>query len=177
MANNTFKTAILLFAVCLLTACASRTERIERRTATVDNSKGTRNSTVSVQTGDPKKLVSPLLLLNNEDFKASIEKSITRSKIFKGVIQGTTGDYLLEVRVISGEQPLAGITFPTNLEVIWILTRVKDRKVILSKIIFSEGDAGLGDSLIGGTRSLLALDRAVRENISLGLSAIAESDL
>jgi hypothetical protein len=117
-------------------------------------------------------------LITNEDFKASIESAITGSKIFRGVISGAEGgDYLLTVSITRISVPIMGFTATVDIEAVWVLTRVKDKKQVLKKAILSTGTATFSDAMAGVTRGRLAVEHAARENIRLGLEAVAAKDL
>lgn len=107
------------------------------------------------------------------DFKAAIEEAVRNSKLFTSIIQGSGGDYELNVRVTSLSKPLFGTTFTVQMEAAWSLTRVADRNVMLRKAVQSSGTATMGDAFAGVTRLRLAVEAAARDNISQGLTAIA----
>ena len=109
----------------------------------------------------------------NADLKAAIEESISRSSLFKSVVQGKNGDYDLVVTVTQLDKPLFGASFTVTVEAGWSLVRASDKSVVMRKAIKTSHTAAMGDSLVGTTRLRLAVEGAVRKNISEGLQAIS----
>jgi len=112
--------------------------------------------------------------VSNADLKAALESSISTSGLFKSVVQGTNGDYELTVSVTQLEKPLFGGAFTVTLETGWSLVKVSDKSVALRKAVRSSHTATMSDSFVGVTRLRLAVEGAVRNNISQGLQAISE---
>lgn len=115
--------------------------------------------------------------VSNADLKAAIESSITKSSLFRNVVQGRNGDYELTVTVAQLTKPLFGASFTVTMEAGWSLVRTSDRSVVMRKAIKSSHTAAMGDSLVGVTRLRLAVEGAVRKNIEEGLKAISEQSI
>lgn len=113
----------------------------------------------------------------NADLKAALESSIAKTGLFKSVVQGAGGDYELTVTVTQLTKPLFGGAFTVTLETGWSLVKTSDKAVAMRKAIKSAYTAALSDSLIGVTRLRLAVEGAVRDNISQGLQAVSELPL
>lgn len=111
--------------------------------------------------------------VSNADLKAAIESSITQSSLFKSVVQGKAGDYELTVTVTQLTKPMFGASLTVSMETGWALVKTSDKSIVMRKAIRSAHTAGLGDSLVAVTRLRLALEGAVRSNISQGMEAIA----
>lgn len=111
------------------------------------------------------------------DLKAAIEDAVVQSKLFKTIVQGSDGDYELSVRVTSLTKPIFGGTFTVDMETAWSLTRVSDHSAVMRKSVKSSGTATMSDAFAGVTRLRLAVEAATRNNISQGLTAIAELKL
>lgn len=111
------------------------------------------------------------------DLKAAIEDAVAQSKLFKAIVQGNGGDYELSVRVTSLAKPIFGATFTVDMETAWSLTKVSDRSVVMRKSVKSSGTATMSDAFAGVTRLRLAVEAATRNNISQGLTAIADLKL
>lgn len=111
------------------------------------------------------------------DLKAAIEDAVTQSKLFKGIVQGSGGDYELSVSVTSLSKPLFGATFTVEMETAWSLQRTSDRSIVMRKSIQSTGTASMGDAFVGVTRLRMAVENATRDGISRGLKEIAELSL
>jgi hypothetical protein len=112
--------------------------------------------------------------VSNADLKAAIESSITQSNLFKTVVQGKNGDYELTVTIAQLNKPLFGGAFTVTMETGWSLVKTSDKSVVMRKAIRSSHTAEFSDSFVGVTRLRLALEGAVRNNISQGLQAISE---
>jgi ABC-type uncharacterized transport system auxiliary subunit len=133
---------------------------------------------VRVETrGGPETGVMDSSNVGNAELKAAIEESITKSSLFKSVVQGAGGDYHLSVSVTQLDKPLFGASFTVTLETAWTLVRTRDNAVVLRKAVRAAHTASMGDSLVGATRLRLALEGAVRANIQQGLQAVAEAPL
>jgi hypothetical protein len=115
--------------------------------------------------------------VSNADLKAAIEASITQSSLFKSVVQGKSGDYELTVTVTQLEKPLFGGAFTVTLETGWSLVKTSDKTIAMRKAVRTSHTAEFSDSLIGATRLRLAVEGAVRKNISEGMQAISNSPL
>jgi len=115
--------------------------------------------------------------ISNDDLKAAIEAAVTQSKLFKTVVQGSNGDYELNVSVTSLSKPLFGGTFTVEMEAAWSLTKTSDRSVAMRKSVKSSGTATMSDAFVGVTRLRMAVEGAIRNNIEQGLNAIAELNL
>lgn len=111
------------------------------------------------------------------DLQAAIEDAIRNSRLFTAIIQGSGGDYELGVNITQLNKPVFGATFTVQLETAWSLTKVADRSVVFRKAVQSSGTATMGDAFAGVTRLRLAVEAAARDNISQGLTAIAELNL
>ena len=115
--------------------------------------------------------------ISDADLKAAIEDSITQSKLFKTIVQGSDGNYELSVRVTSLTKPVFGATFTVEMESAWSVTKTSDRSVVLRKSVKSSGTATMGDAFAAVTRLRLAVEIAAKENISQGLKAIGQLNL
>jgi hypothetical protein len=111
--------------------------------------------------------------VSNADLKAALETSITKTNLFKQVVQGRNGDYELTVTVTQLSKPLFGGAFTVTLETGWSLVKASDKSVVMRKAVKSQHTAELSDSFVGVTRLRLALEGAVRKNIAEGLQSIA----
>jgi hypothetical protein len=111
--------------------------------------------------------------VSNADLKAAIEASILQSSLFRSVVQGKTGDYELTVTITQLSKPTFGGSFTVTLETGWALVRRSDQAVVMRKAVKSAYTARLSDAFVGVTRLRLAVEGAVRQNITEGLQAIA----
>jgi hypothetical protein len=113
----------------------------------------------------------------NADLKAAIEKSIVESKLFKDVVQGSGGQYQLNVAVTQIDKPMFGASFTVTLETAWSLVRTSDKQVVWRKAISGKHTATMSDAFVGTKRLQLAVEGAARASIEQGLSGISEAVL
>jgi len=111
------------------------------------------------------------------DLKAAIETSIRQSGLFKSVTAGNEGDYVLTVSIAGLDKPMFGGAFTVTLDTGWSLVRASDRSVVLRKAVRSSHTTSMSEAFVGTTRLRLAVEGAVRKNISEGLQAIADAPL
>lgn len=111
--------------------------------------------------------------IGNDDLRGAIEAAITRSKLFREVVQAAGGDYELSVTVIQLSKPIFGGTFTVDLEAGWSLVRVSDKRALWRQVIKTSGTATMSDAFVGVARLRLAVEAAARANIQQGLGAVA----
>jgi hypothetical protein len=109
----------------------------------------------------------------NADLRGAIETAISRSRLFKEVVQSGDGDYELAVTVIQLSKPLFGGTFTVDLEAGWSLVRGSDKRAVWRQVFKTSGTATMSDAFVGVERLRLAVEAAARANIQQGLGAIA----
>lgn len=107
------------------------------------------------------------------DLKAAVETAIEKTGVFKQVVQSGGSEYELTVRITSLKKPMAGFSMTVDLETAWSLVRISDRKPVLQKAISTTYTAGMGEAFAGATRLRMAVEGAVRDNITQGLRAVA----
>ena len=159
--------------VVILAGCASAAHKESMAAAPLASTKKL-PYTVSVSTaGGQETGALDSSNVANADLKAAIEESISRASLFKTVVQGKGGEYELAVTVTQLEKPMFGGAFTVTLETGWALVRTNDKTIVMRKAIKTSHTAELSDSLIGTTRLRLAVEGAVRKNISEGLQSIS----
>lgn len=168
---------IMSLAVLNLAGCASPANREAMTPQNLSVSKKHPYS-VSVETkGGSETGAMDSSNVSNADLKSAIESAVVKSSVFKEVVQGKTGDYLLQVSVTDISKPLFGTSFTVDLETAWSLTKKSDGSVVMRKAVKTSHTATMGDSLVGVTRLQLAVEGAARANIAEGLRAISELGL
>ena len=134
--------------------------------------------TVSVQVGGGRETEAGYLpQISNETFAAALVESIMTSRTFSRVIQGGRTDYLLQVTLISLDQPVIGGDFTVKMEAAWRLTRSDTGAVVWREAIGSSSTQTRGDTFAAVTRVRLATEGAARNNIKEGLARIVRLDL
>lgn len=108
------------------------------------------------------------------ELKGAIEDSITRTHLFKGVVQGPGGDYELTVFIWNVRNPVVGFNMTVDMEMGWTLVRSSDKAVLLRKTIKTTHTTRAGEAFAGVDRVHMAQAEAARENIREGLKAISD---
>jgi hypothetical protein len=169
--------ATLAVAIVLLAGCASGAHKENMAAAPLATTKKLPYSVYVEAKGGAETGAMDSSNVSSADLKAAIEESITKSNLFKSVVQGKGGDYDLTVTVTQLDKPLFGGAFTVTLETGWALTKASDKSVVMRKAVRSSHTAQMSDSFVGVTRLRLALEGAVRNNIAQGLQAISELPL
>lgn len=110
------------------------------------------------------------------DLAKALVESINKSRVFSRVIPGTGADYVLQVAIISIEQPTFGGTFKVKMEAAWTLRR-GDGTVVWQEAIQSMHLVTVGEEFVAATRLRVATEGAARENIKQGLAKISRLNL
>lgn len=173
VANHPLNWLAIAAISLILGGCASPADRAAMTPKSVTVSKHFPYS-LKVQTGGGAQTgAMDSSNIADEDLKAAIEDSVVKSKLFTTIVQGSDGDYELNVSVTNLTKPSFGGTFTVQLETAWSLTKTSDRSVAMRKSVKSSGTATMSDAFVGATRLRLAVEAATRSNISQGLRAIA----
>jgi hypothetical protein len=167
--------AVLAFAL-LVGGCASPANR-DSMVASVAPAR-TIAATVSVTTRGGGE-TDPLAVsgVADADLKAAIETSIAQARLFRGVVQAPGGDYALTVFITQVVRPTFGASMTVQMEAGWNLARASDKAVAMRRSVKSTYTAPASAAFAGVERVRLALEGAVRENIRIGLEAIAALEL
>ena len=171
---NVFLVASAL--ILILTGCSSPA----KREAMIPQGVASKNypHSLSVQTsGGSETGAMDSSNISDTNLKAAIEDAVVQSKLFASIIQLTSGDYQLSVRIINLSKPVFGATFTVDMETAWSLIKTADNSVVMRKSVKTSGKANIGDAFVAAVRLRLAVENAARENISQGLHAIAELNL
>ena len=116
-----------------------------------------------------------LVPIPKQDLHYAIVSSIRKNRVFEKIVS-TTGDYTLNVRVFSLEQPRAAHTMTVKIEIGWTLIKV-GKGVRWQKLIKSEHTLGVSDVFSGFKRRHMATDGAVKKNIGKAIIEMANLDL
>ncbi|HEY8360477.1 MAG TPA: hypothetical protein VIL30_23735 [Ramlibacter sp.] len=167
---------VALATLLALGGCATPAEQANMAAPAVQSGKKL-PYTVRVETrGGADTGLTDMSNISDAELKSAIETSIRQSGLFRSVV-ADGGDYVLSVSVAGMQRPLFGGAVTVTLDMGWSLMRAGDRSVVLRKGIRTSYTAQMSHSLVGITRMRLAVEGAVRQNISEGLQAIAEQAL
>ncbi len=164
----------LIAAVVMLTGCAAPANKEQMEAPALTTGKH-HPYAVNVRTqGGAETGAMDSSNISNADLKAAIEASIAKSKLFKTIVSGNGGDYELSVSITQISKPAMGFSFTVDMECAWSLTKVSDRSIAMRKVIRSSHTTGATESFVGTKRLQMAVEGAVRNNITQGLTAISE---
>ena len=93
------------------------------------------------------------------------------------MIKGGRADYVLQVTLVSLDQPAIGGDFTVKMEAAWRLLRADSGAVVWREAIRSSSTRSMGETFAAATRVRLATEGAARNNIKEGLARIARLDL
>lgn len=164
-------------AVVALTGCAAPANKEQMEAAPLATAKR-HPYTLSVQAqGGAETGAMDSSNIANSDLKAAIEASIAKSQLFKAIVPGKDGDYELNVSITQLSKPAMGFSFTVEMECAWSLTKVSDRSVAMRKVIRSTHTTGATEAFAGAKRLQMAVEGAVRANITQGLKALNDLSL
>ena len=161
---RSLKSVAALAAVACLAGCVTPMTR-ETLAVTVPGV-ATIPGTVTVAAGGAGQPELPVL-------KGAVEDSIARTNLFRGVLQGSGGDFELTVFLWNVRSPAMGFSMTVDVEMAWTLVRASDKAVLLKKTIKTTHTTKAGEAFAGVERVNMARSEAVRENIRQGLQSIA----
>ncbi|MFC1764128.1 hypothetical protein ACFL6U_18895 [Planctomycetota bacterium] len=127
--------------------------------------------------GGSKKNELGLPYITNEAFAKALVDSIMNSKLFSEVTKKGNADYLLSIDIFGMEQQPMGFNLTSRIEVGWNLIKTDTGNRVMRKTINSSHTTEYGESFGGAKRLRLATEGAVRENLKMGIKAIAALDL
>ena len=172
---RTLATSSLLATALVLAGCATPANQQAMTVAKPVAVKNQHPFTVSVTTsGGAATGSAESSNISNDDLKTAIETSIKESKLFKEVVQGSAGQYQLNVAVTQLDKPMFGASFTVTLETAWTLVRASDKAVVWRKAIKGAHTATMSDAFVGVTRLRLALEGAARANIEQGIAGVSD---
>jgi hypothetical protein len=172
---------LLLFFFCVLALIIAGCATPAKPTAMIPGSYDIKNKhpySVYVETAGGNE-TSPLWTsqLSDEDFSEALVTAITNSGLFSKVINGKDADYLLEVIILSLNQPGAGFDMTVSMVANWELTKIATNQQIWSDLIASKFTATGSDSFVGIERLRIATEGAAKENINKGINRLASIEL
>jgi hypothetical protein len=120
------------------------------------------------------KKTNPLWIskISNENFEEAFKKSVLESNVFSKVSSVIDDDWVLEVNIISVDQPFIGFTFMVNTLIEYKL--YNKNKLVFSKSINQSGKATISDAFYGVKRLRLANEISARNNIKELLQSLKE---
>jgi len=160
---------ICLIVVAGLAGCASPAQVDGMTARHVDVAKATANTqtknSISLNNVSGGGETNPLWVskVADADFKLALEQSLKDAMLLSGTINDSK--YLLEVRLISLDQPLFGLDLKVTATAEYILKAKSTGQIIYSKTFATPFTATFSDSAIAIQRLRIANEGAVRNNI------------
>jgi hypothetical protein len=170
-------TALLIACAALLGGCATATTFEGMVPTSVDAAKRHPQSVSVAVSGGQETDAAGKPQISDGTFRQALVEAINRSRTFSSVVQGSGGDYVLTVALISLDQPSFGLTFTVKMEAGWTLRRASGGAPVWQEPIRSEFTATTSDALAAVTRLRLATEGAARNNIAQGLGRISRLNL
>jgi len=158
------RTLAALLLVGSLGACASGAQSVNMVATGVQPvaANSALASSISIDSVVGGKNTNPLWTsqISNGDFEAALRDSLIAAGLYESI-----GDYKLEARLISVQQPLIGIALTVTTTVEYTLRRA-DGTQVFNETIVSPYTAQFSEAAIAMIRLRLANEGSARENIS-----------
>lgn len=101
--------------------------------------------------------------ISNENFEEAFKKSVLESNVFSKISSIMDDDWLLEIHIISLDQPFIGVTFTVKTTIEYKL--YYKNRLVFSRNVNQSGSATMSDAFVGTKRLRLANEISARNNI------------
>lgn len=171
---------VLVLTSALLAGCASPAA-IDKMTVKPATHSSLPNAqlkeNVTIQSVSGGKSTNPLWVskVGNDGFKQALEESLRNAMLLSN--SGQSSKYTLDAKLLSLDQPVAGLDMTVTAAVEYTLTERATQKVLYSKIISTPYTATFSDSAIGFIRIKIANEGAIHENIRSVIEALNQLKL
>ena len=169
--------AAALAIAATLTGCASPIQHANLIPATPAIQKQHATSVAVVAGGGGETTAAGKSNVSDVELQRAVAAAIAQSKVFSQVVEGKSGDYVLNVSVFNLVQPNMGFSFTVNVEMGWTLTRADTGAIVWRESIKSAHTTGAGEAFAGVERLRLATEGAIRANIQQGLEKLSRQNL
>lgn len=109
-------------------------------------------------------------------FQNALEESLIRSRLFSRIEEGSASAYGLSVRITSVGN-FWGLTAKLTINTAWALKDNRSGTVVWKDVVRSDGIATMGDATGGAKRVSIAYERAIKENIRVGIKLLSTSEV
>lgn len=113
--------------------------------------------------------------MGNDGFKQALEESLRNAMLLSN--SGQSSKYTLDAKLLSLDQPVAGLEMTVTAAVEYTLTERATQKVLYSEIISTPYTATFSDSAIGFIRIKIANEGGIHENIRSVIEALNQLKL
>ena len=110
--------------------------------------------------------------ISNENFEEAFKKSVLESNVFSKISSTMDDDWVLEINIISLDQPFIGVTFTVKTTIDYKL--YYKNRLVFSRNISQSGSATMSDAFVGTKRLRLANEISARNNIKELLQSLKE---
>jgi hypothetical protein len=106
-------------------------------------------------------------------FEDAVPASLVQAGSFSALVAGGDADYRLDVVLGDLRQPISGLNEPTEMTVLWSLSRVDDEETVWQELVES---SGVSHNFFAAWRLRGGAEEAARRNIREALSRLAGAD-
>lgn len=169
------KLTIMVFACAYLWGCASGAKMENMvfhgdQNEYVDEIK--QNMSLGEVSGGKKTNPAWTSEIDNESFSGAVKESLKSQGLYSD-----NGNYSLKVQMLEVDQPMFGMSFEVTTHVQYILTDVRNGKVVLDEVVVAPYTATMSDAFLGATRLRLANEGAAKKNIEGLPEKLSELDI
>jgi hypothetical protein len=113
--------------------------------------------------------------ISSTAFTEALTNSIAKAGLFDSVLKQGNADYILNVTILSYDQPWVGLDLDIKMKTKWELTDAKKLIPVWSDTFETTYRAKASDALIAAERLQKANEGAVRTNIAEGINRLSEA--
>ena len=113
--------------------------------------------------------------ISSVSFTEALADSIDKAVLFDAVVKTDSADYILDVTILSYDQPLIGLDLDIKMKTKWELTDTKKLVPVWSDEFETSFKARVSDALLPAERSQKAYEGAVRASIAEGIKRLSEA--
>ena len=170
--TSAYRAILALCLVLTLGACGLSTSDMVPESVAVNTKHIDASVTIMDVTGDRETNFGGAIFITNADFKEALRKTLTEAKIFRS-IQDNGGDLLLFGKVKQQDQDVQHVLeYRANITVEYLFRQSSDQKIVWDETYASEFSS---TAFSGATRTIVAREGAIRENLAAFLKGISES--
>ena len=113
--------------------------------------------------------------ISSTAFTEALTNSIAKAGLFDSVLKQGNTDYILNVTILSYDQPWVGLDFDIKMKTKWELTDAKKFTPVWSDTFETTYRAKVSDALVAAERLQKANEGAVRTNIAEGIKRLSQA--
>lgn len=113
--------------------------------------------------------------ISNTAFVEALTNSMIKANLFDSVLKEGDADYILNVAILSYDQPWVGLNFDIKMKTKWELTDAKKLVPVWSDTFETTYRAKVTDAMIAAERLQKANEGAARTNIAEGIKRLSQA--